>query len=371
MNNIKLTITELRKMKGITQTELANYLGVTFQSVSKWENQTTMPDITLLPKMAEYFNVSVDQILGLTPLDGREYMRRNTHHKSHWENQMQYLKSLRKVAFWNKDYLQFLVEKVWNINEPISVAEFGCRDGYMAQQLLEVLPEGSRYTGIDNSDKLLKLTRQRLGDTDNVTLINSELMDVDIEAEFDVVLTHCCLRHQPNPYSILDRMINAVKKDGLVICTEVNRKFENSGTLIKGIDYNTSNHAEMYQKFWNSELKNEGRDYAIGMRLPIYMKEKGLKNIDIRMNDKVNFINPSDSDYNEIKDAFIDLNHWSKHRTADQKEGMIKHYMNRGISRNEVEEYIDTLEQHTDFMERTDDVTAVATRGLMISYGRK
>jgi transcriptional regulator with XRE-family HTH domain len=67
MGTIKLKIAELRKEKGSTQAELAEFLGVSFQSVSKWENGTTMPDITFLPNLAEYFEISVDELLGLKP----------------------------------------------------------------------------------------------------------------------------------------------------------------------------------------------------------------------------------------------------------------------------------------------------------------
>jgi len=52
MATVKLKIAELRKAKGISQQDLADVLGVSFQSVSKWETGTTMPDITLLPGIA-------------------------------------------------------------------------------------------------------------------------------------------------------------------------------------------------------------------------------------------------------------------------------------------------------------------------------
>jgi transcriptional regulator with XRE-family HTH domain len=62
---IKLHISELRKKKNITQEELATQLGISFQSVSKWETGTSLPDVTMLPKIAEIFDVSVDYVLGL------------------------------------------------------------------------------------------------------------------------------------------------------------------------------------------------------------------------------------------------------------------------------------------------------------------
>lgn len=62
--NIKIgeKIKLLRKQKNISQEILAQYLGVSFQSVSKWENETTMPDITMVPAIASFFGVSTDEL---------------------------------------------------------------------------------------------------------------------------------------------------------------------------------------------------------------------------------------------------------------------------------------------------------------------
>ena len=69
MNTIKLheQIAAFRKEKGMTQEELARSLGVTNQAVSKWESAQCCPDIQLLPRIAELFRISVDQLLGHNP----------------------------------------------------------------------------------------------------------------------------------------------------------------------------------------------------------------------------------------------------------------------------------------------------------------
>jgi transcriptional regulator with XRE-family HTH domain len=56
--------TRLRKAKGLTQEDIASSLNVTSQAVSKWENDISFPDITLLVQISEIFGVSVDDLLG-------------------------------------------------------------------------------------------------------------------------------------------------------------------------------------------------------------------------------------------------------------------------------------------------------------------
>ena len=55
-------IKELRKEKGISQEALAQVLGVSFQAVSKWETGVTMPDVSLIPPIASFFAVSIDEL---------------------------------------------------------------------------------------------------------------------------------------------------------------------------------------------------------------------------------------------------------------------------------------------------------------------
>ncbi len=55
----------LRLSKNLTQEKLADFLGVSFQSISKWERGDTYPDITMLPSIASFFDVSVDELLGV------------------------------------------------------------------------------------------------------------------------------------------------------------------------------------------------------------------------------------------------------------------------------------------------------------------
>ena len=66
MDTLKLneTISFYRKKQGLTQGELAQALGVTNQSVSKWESGQCCPDITLIPQLADIFGISLDELFG-------------------------------------------------------------------------------------------------------------------------------------------------------------------------------------------------------------------------------------------------------------------------------------------------------------------
>jgi transcriptional regulator with XRE-family HTH domain len=65
--NLASVIAAKRREKGITQEELAEHIGVSKASVSKWETGQSYPDITLLPQLAAYFDMSIDCLVGYTP----------------------------------------------------------------------------------------------------------------------------------------------------------------------------------------------------------------------------------------------------------------------------------------------------------------
>ena len=56
-------ILEHRRRKGATQEDLANYAGVSVAAVSKWETESSLPDIALLPRIAEFLGVSIDALM--------------------------------------------------------------------------------------------------------------------------------------------------------------------------------------------------------------------------------------------------------------------------------------------------------------------
>lgn len=63
--NIGIKIKKLRQRDNITQEDLADSLGVSAQAISRWETSVTSPDITLLPVIANYFEITIDDLMGM------------------------------------------------------------------------------------------------------------------------------------------------------------------------------------------------------------------------------------------------------------------------------------------------------------------
>ena len=88
---MKLTIGEnirnYRKKNDLTQEALADRLGVTYQSISRWENGATYPDLELIPVIAETLKVTVDELLGSFPSKARcsslRHLRRNRYYSQY------------------------------------------------------------------------------------------------------------------------------------------------------------------------------------------------------------------------------------------------------------------------------------------------
>lgn len=64
--SIGANIRRIRLERNLTQEEVATHLGISFQAISKWERGDGYPDIELLPALAHYFGISVDELLGVS-----------------------------------------------------------------------------------------------------------------------------------------------------------------------------------------------------------------------------------------------------------------------------------------------------------------
>ena len=65
--NIKKVLIKKRRERGLTQEDIARYFGISKSAVSKWETGQSYPDVLLLPQLATYYAISIDELLGYTP----------------------------------------------------------------------------------------------------------------------------------------------------------------------------------------------------------------------------------------------------------------------------------------------------------------
>lgn len=93
-------IRQMRSNVGYTQERLASLIGVSAQAISKWENEISMPDITLLPNIAEVFGISIDELFDLTV---EQKMKRI-------DNRLEIVEELSPETF--KEYEIFLNEQL-------------------------------------------------------------------------------------------------------------------------------------------------------------------------------------------------------------------------------------------------------------------
>ncbi len=109
--NLGDNIKKLRREQNLTQETLAEFLGVTFQSVSNWERGESYPDITMLPEIAGFFKVSVDELLGANKSKDEEEIKRLLKEHDNFTDNKLILKSIMNLK--EKYPTDFRVQLRW------------------------------------------------------------------------------------------------------------------------------------------------------------------------------------------------------------------------------------------------------------------
>lgn len=174
MDNLKTAevISKRRKELGLTQSQLAQSLNISFQAVSKWENGTTYPDITMLPKVAAALNTTVDALLG--------YSSSSTDYDNRYDAEDYY---------WGLEpnQLCYDIMKILPPLKPYRVLDIGCGEGKDAVFFARC---GYCVTGFDISEKGIdKAKRLAEHNKVNVNFFKADLFDYRPDGEFDIIFS--------------------------------------------------------------------------------------------------------------------------------------------------------------------------------------
>ena len=174
--SIGFNIKRLRREKGITQEQLAEYLGISSRAISQWECDRTSPDITLLPALCHIFNVSSDELLGIDILKNNEEIKkyldnaRDLCHQGKWEEYTAILREANKKFPRDYKIMQTLADAIVNEYSRKGIKEYDevfdlcnrilseCTDSLIRYEAIDTLGTAYGYAG--KRDEMLKLAEE-------------------------------------------------------------------------------------------------------------------------------------------------------------------------------------------------------------------
>ena len=168
--NLKDTLRTLRQKKNVTQEALAAHLGITQQSVGKWERGEGFPDITLLPRIALYFDVTVDELLDVGKARIEEkiqaYLEESARYRQTGEKE-------KNLALWEKAYNEFpndcrVMERLMSAIEQMGTVPFPKEDAERIISLGErILQESTDTQQREIAFSSLCIAYKKIGDEEN------------------------------------------------------------------------------------------------------------------------------------------------------------------------------------------------------------
>ncbi|MGX5385252.1 class I SAM-dependent methyltransferase [Bacillus thuringiensis] len=256
-----------------------------------------------------------------------------------WNSKLAYLKNTRDL-YYNSDYVSFLVNSVWKISEPVHVVDYGCGYGYLGLLLMPLLPEGSKYTGIDSGETLLAEARELFRSLPYESeFLEGDAIEIELNDTYDIAICHAFLLHMSSPKTMLQKMIHSVKSGGKIICFEPHWISNMSSYTLDGENQSEFIQLGILQNLFESDTQRSGKDGNIGMKIPIYLSELGVKNIECRVSDKVNFLD-SNMHHNDKNDLYQSLKEEGIAGDPGDKQQFVERLMARGLT------YDDALAQY-------------------------
>lgn len=216
--NIGKCIINKRKEKGITQEQLADYIGISKASVSKWESGLSYPDILLLPELATYFNISVDELIGYSPQLTKEEIKKIYNKLSYeftadpFDQVMEECKQLIKKYYSCFPFLLSVIQLLLNYSTLAKTQTI--REKMFKQCILlskRIKEESESISDIKNANTMEALAEMALGNSKKVIrLLDNKLIPYSGD---DVILI--------NAYKMLDKTDKANEVNQILLYNRV------------------------------------------------------------------------------------------------------------------------------------------------------
>ena len=180
-DELSKNIFRYRKEKGFTQEDLAKKLGLTFQAVSKWETAQTLPDITLLPRLSQVLDISIDKLLGYV---------------SHDKQITIYEEEYKIPEYYWGVVPSKLCSRVLDLLPPsthLKLLDIGCGEG---KDSVFFARNGYDVTAFDISDAGIEKTK-RLADNVGVQvkIFKADILDFRLNTSFDIIFSSGVLHY--------------------------------------------------------------------------------------------------------------------------------------------------------------------------------
>lgn len=210
-------IKELRKAQDITQEKLADYLNISYQAVSKWENSLALPDLSLIPELSNFFGVTSDYLLGIKADENEEKINEcfekamACSHTGEVEKGIAIIREALKTYPNNSKLLSLLIGFLFDsfcisgkkelLEEIVAKAELVLQDSTNEEERIDVLEKlAYSYNHLEMQDKAIE-TANRLPDTvvNRQLVLSNIIMPMDKRKEkqqecvfcnFEVMINH-------------------------------------------------------------------------------------------------------------------------------------------------------------------------------------
>ncbi len=241
-------IYESRKTMGVTQEVLAEKLGITPQSVSRWENGQSRPDVDMLPKLAAVFGTTIDALFGYHS----ENLKINSYAEKCKCTSNYYGSKIKKVTC---EILEVLPP-----TQPRTILDIGCGIGEMAVFFAR---NGYIVSAFDIDEENLNIGKELARNVGvDVNFFCADFLKYKIESKFDIIYARDFLHHVPPQdrariFEMIQANTNVGGLNALDACVEKSFTGETPELQSGMYFYQTAELFSYYGKNWRFEIMDE------------------------------------------------------------------------------------------------------------------